>query len=149
MKLSNGIKLTLVISLVLNVFLIGYLAGGYARPFHKPMTHERIMLKELFKGIPAETREKLKPEIKQTKQQLKSNMRLIRESRQAIAGILETDPLDTLALKAEFKKIQDLSHENIAISQNSLYQAIQSLSVEERKALAQRMKQKDKWRNRR
>jgi len=148
MKFSSSLKVIFFLSLAANVFLVGYLIGDRSKGFMKHSMHGRYMMKEMMQGLSPESRAKVKPILRDSKHTLKSNMKQIHSHRQKIAEILVQEPLDTQMLKAQFDSIQHLSGTNIAQSQQAMYQALITLSLSERQAVAEHLKQPPRRRHR-
>ena len=127
MRIPHSLKIIFFLSIVLNVFLIGYVIGGKKTfPFHRPM-HEPIFF-EALKDLP-----------KESKKRLKNNREKMKKERQEIAALLKKEPIDEAKIKAHLQVIQKIANENLSISQDSLLDALLAATPEERKQIAENL----------
>lgn len=139
MKLSTSLKVILFVSLAANVFLIGYLIGESSHGFKRHSMHERHMMRAMLKDLSPETKQKVEPLLKTSKETFKNNKKQIRKHRQEIANLLMQESLDKEQLQSHFTAIQKLANEKISTSQQMMYEAILHLSPQERKAIAEHL----------
>ncbi|MGE4348288.1 MAG: periplasmic heavy metal sensor [Candidatus Berkiella sp.] len=138
MRIPHSLKIIFFLSIVLNVFLIGYVIGGKKTfPFHRPM-HEPIFF-EALKDLPKESKKRLKQSFHESREKLKENRAKIKNERQEIAILLVKDPIDEAKIKAHLKAIQKLANESLSISQDSLLDALLAATPEERKQIAENL----------
>ena len=138
MRIPHSLKIIFFLSIVLNVFLIGYVIGGKKTfPFHRPM-HEPIFF-EALKDLPKESKKRLKQSFHESREKLKNNREKMKKERQEIAALLKKEPIDEAKIKAHLQVIQKIANENLSISQYSLLDALLAATPEERKQIAENL----------
>ncbi|WP_353573334.1 periplasmic heavy metal sensor [Candidatus Albibeggiatoa sp. nov. BB20] len=147
MKQQKWFILTLVISLILNIFIAGILLGGYLFPppigSHPP---EMIMRpphpKHLFwmlKQLPEETRQKVEPIVQQQFQhgKVRTEMRQTRKLFHDIEALFVAESFDKLAIQQQFKLLQDRKNQMAKRLNESLLSIADQLNQTERQQLIQ------------
>lgn len=138
MKVHSILKIIFFLSILLNVFLTGYLIGGHRSfPFHRAM-HEPMHF-EVLRDLPKESKERLKQSFRDSREKLRENKDKIKNERREIALLLINEPVDEPKIKAHLNTIQKLSHESLAISQDALLKALMAATPEERKQISENL----------
>lgn len=123
----------LFISLAVNIFIVGYFIG------HTPNKSDQVVssalgneMKGIFKDIPLENRKQLGDMIKQQQLQILANQQKMKDLRLAMANVLVQEPLDKPKLGLLFEKMAEYSSQNVALSQQTLFQTFIQLSLADR-----------------
>jgi uncharacterized membrane protein len=135
--MSKFFKLAIIISLALNVVLIGLLLGELPGRFdrgNRPGERIRRDVEKLPKPLRARFREKME-------QARQGGMRQkLRQERDEALRILAAEPFDEAAYDRQAKKIQELRLEMAQRMSDNVKELARGLSLEERQALAEALK---------
>lgn len=125
----------LLVSIALNIFIIGYIAGDF---IHKPEWPQNSVLipQGVFKSLPEQNQKALAEAIKKQQQEIAANHNEILRLRLEIARTLAEDPLDQRQLSALFEKMSQLSNRNMTLAQQGLYQTLVQLPKAQRLKIA-------------
>jgi len=142
MVTKNWIYLILALSLGVNFFLAGYLIGNGVQPTANTKTIEEQPLKGMLKELPALSQKQLAPMLKNSKEISLNNKRKLQLARMKLFELMSHPKLDKKLVKDTMDTMQQLSAENLEISQALLYEAITSASFENRLKMIDAMKRK-------
>nr|WP_178125222.1 MULTISPECIES: periplasmic heavy metal sensor [unclassified Pseudomonas] len=138
------LKTLLVLSLLLNVFLIGGVAGGLYQWLGHPKPAQALAvpqhgLRQAMAQMPEERRRQLRQLLRQTRNDNQSLIIAGREARQAVIHQLEANELDRNALDAELGKSREADIALRARVDDALANFAGSLSLQERQQLVDAM----------
>jgi len=135
--MSKFFKLAIIISLALNVVLIGLLLGEWPRRSDRGKRPAERIRRDLEK-LPAPLRARYRDKIEQARQ---SGMRQkMRQEREEAMRILAAEPFDEAAYDRQAKKIQEMRLEMAQRMSDNVKELARGLSHEERQALAEVLK---------
>ena len=135
--MSKFFKLAIIVSLTLNVVLIGLLLAEWPRRSDRgkrPAERIRRDLEKLPEPLRARYREKMEPARQSGLRQK------MRRERDEAMRIFAAEPFDEAAYDRQVKKIQELRLEMAQRMSDNVKELAQELSHEERKALAEILK---------
>lgn len=146
-------KTFLVLSLLLNVFLIGGVAGGLYQWLGQPRPVQALAvpqhgLRQAMAQLPQERRRELRQLLRQTRNDSQPLLLAGREARQAVVRELQAEPLDRNALDAELGRSRDADMALRARVDEALAQFAGSLSLQERQHLVESMHLRGPGKNR-
>ncbi|MFI4936938.1 MAG: periplasmic heavy metal sensor [Candidatus Berkiellales bacterium] len=134
---SKWLYTALFISVALNVFSLSYYLSSRSSLTPQSISNLTIPeMKNIFKSIPIENREQMRELLKSHQREIIVNREQIRVLRLQMALLLEQDPLDQKKLTELFEKIYQLSIKNTALAQQTIYQTLIQLPLNERLKLA-------------
>ncbi|MGC5702113.1 periplasmic heavy metal sensor [Pseudomonas sp. NFXW11] len=141
---TRPLKTFLVLSLLLNVFLMGGVAGGLYQWLGQPKPAQALAmpqhgLRQAMAQMPEERRRQLRQLLRQTRLDSQPQISAGREARQAVIRQLEAEPLDRNALDVELGKSREADSALRARVDEALANFAGSLSLEERQQLVQSM----------
>ncbi|MBP5105052.1 periplasmic heavy metal sensor [Pseudomonas protegens] len=145
MSLSmRALKTCLVLSLLINVFLIGGVAGGLYQWLGHPKPAQALAvplhgLRQAMAQMPEERRRQLRQLLRQTRIDSQPLIIAGREARQAVVRELGAEPLDRNALDAQLGKSRDADIALRARVDEVLAGFAGSLSLKERQQLVDAM----------
>jgi uncharacterized membrane protein len=153
----RGLKIALVLSLAVNLMLIGLLAGGAMRAARlDEVAGGRPDLRALWRAMPDELRDQLR-ETARDSGLAGAHMRPDREARRdraamlnaALASALRAEPFDTQGFASLLAGDRDAAARRIDAAHQVLAGQIQALSAADRAALAARFEANLRGSNRR
>lgn len=140
-KYSN---LILLVSFVINIFLIGWLAGQWSgdkvRDQH-PVRHKPDWSQEEV-TLPKDKAQLLQQKMRQVKQEKRGAHRKIKQIRQEIIVILTAEEFDKKMYTEKTEELHQLHEKMMRGMANMVKDMADDLSQEERKALAQQLKKR-------
>lgn len=145
MNLSpRPLKTLLLLSLLLNVFLIGGVAGGLYQWFGQPKPTQALAmpqqgLRQAMTQMPDERRRQLRQLLRQTRIDSQPLIIAAREARQGVVRELGADSLDRRALDAELGKSREADIALRARVDEALANFAGDLSLKERQQLVESM----------
>lgn len=145
---NKRLYFSLFVSVALNIFIIGYIAGDF---IHKPEWPQSTapIPQAVFENLPDQNQTALADLIKKQQQEIAFNHQKILKLRLEIAKILEQDQLDQRQLALLFEKMSQLSNRNMTLAQQGLYQTLIQLPKTQRlkiaKALAKSVQQSQRY----
>lgn len=138
MTQSKALIIVIVMSLALNLFLVGYLFGDKTRGHFKRPPHFGFSMKDKLNELSPERQEQMRPYLKQTKKQLRQNKRNMHQHRKALEELFSKENINEEAIKHHFMQLQILSNNSIMLTQENMLQIMQQLTPDERKKMMQK-----------
>ena len=135
------LRIVLVISLIVNVFLVGLLAGQVVSgrmanlPFGGAILRE---LPQIAQSLPEDDRATARRAFRQLARELMQGFRAVRTARQDVLDALSTEPFDVAALDRALMELRSRTDAAQAIAHQALLAIGPDLSPEGRAALAER-----------
>jgi len=138
---SRVLKIVLVISLGLNVLVVGLVAGAFFRG--APPDHVRanrdvsaLGLRAYYRTLDEASRAGLQDGIRVNRDQIKFGRGVFRAHLKALADALVAEPFDVAAVKAELNSQAGSVSGNIKVGHDLLMKQIEQMSPEARNAMA-------------
>jgi uncharacterized membrane protein len=134
--MNRTLKLLFLVSIVLNVLLVGVLMGQLSRRLERGSVREQRM-EQALRDLPQPTQTRLREKFKQMRaagDPLREQLRIAREE---TLGILSTDPFDEAAYDRQVSKIDDLQLQLFKKMGQVVKEVAKELSPEERRIFAQ------------
>ncbi len=127
----------LVLSVALNIGLVGYLVGKASRPSTLPtLAPPNALIGHYLRGLPPQRREEIRPAMRAHFKQLKPSIRARRQAHGYLQQVLVAEPFDAQALQAALVQMGALDSQQQAAQAESLTRLISQLQATERKELA-------------
>ena len=140
----------LLVSLALNLLLIGLIAGGAWRRFRvDDFSSGTAQAARFVHRLPSERREQIRSAVREQLDRLRELRRAARVVRDGATKALAAEPFDLAAYTAAQDRLVAADAEIRAQGAKILTATANLLSTEERRALAQRMSRYEQWRDRR
>jgi uncharacterized membrane protein len=145
-------KIVLVVSLVLNVFLLGAIVGGAYQWFAAhgatapALAQQRTALRFAAEGLPAERQKAFLEGLKSARRDGKEFAREGREGRHEVLRLLAAPQFDRAALEAALARTRDADTRLRAQVESSVADFAATLSPEERVEFADGLKLSGQWR---
>lgn len=129
---SRWMKITLVISLTVNLLFIGAILGRISSgvPLSRPFPPH---LGWVLRNVDPDTRESLEPQLRKLARSSMPIRRHLRESQEAVIRLLLQDPLDQAALALGMDELRKYSSESQREMHRSLIAIMGELNLEQRK----------------
>jgi uncharacterized membrane protein len=134
--MNRTLKLLFLVSIVLNVLLVGVLMGQLSRRLERGSVREQRM-EQALRDLPQPTQTRLREKFKQMRaagDPLREQLRIAREE---TLGILSADPFDEAAYDRQVSKIDDLQLQLFKKMGQVVKEVAKELSPEERRIFAQ------------
>jgi uncharacterized membrane protein len=133
--MNQKLKWITVVSLLLNVLLVGILFGQLPRRMDRDAYRQKIM-EEAVKKLPESQREPFRQKLENMRAAAEPIRNQIREARDESIEIVVAAPFDEAAFDRQVNKINDLRVQMAGI----LKEAAKSLPPDQRRALGETMK---------
>lgn len=131
---------TLILSLVANGVLIGYLIGSFSRQeFRPPLLDPMVGARHILGELPPARRDALKPLLNQHLRDLRPNLREIRHAQSDMRAAILAEPFDAAALDRALENFQQRLGRSQANGNSSFVAFVAALNPQERKALVEGM----------
>ncbi len=137
-KGGRWIKIALVLSLCLNVLVIGAV-GGFFWKHRDGWEPGRFALHRVLRALPEDRRDAARAAIEARLPEYESLRDQLREARRESAALLVADPLDEAALRASVLRARKLNETRRMMIEDALIGFAAGLSLEERKAIADQL----------
>jgi uncharacterized membrane protein len=134
--MNRTLKLLFLVSIVLNVLLVGVLMGQLSRRLERGSVREQ-RVEQALRDLPQPTQTRLREKFKQMRaagDPLREQLRIAREE---TLGILSADPFDEAAYDRQVSKIDDLQLQLFKKMGQVVKEVAKELSPEERRIFAQ------------
>ena len=135
----RGLKLALGLSVVLNLLLLGLIAGGLARGHSGRMGPPDAGLGPLASALTPEDRKAMREGFLRMGQNWRAYRQAAAEDARALAAIIATEPFDRAAAQAVLDRQTQSVGQRMQASQSLLLDRIAALSPAERQAFAARL----------
>lgn len=140
MTSKRWIIAALIVSLIANGMLIGYLLGNLSRQeFRPPLINSMAGARHILGELPSARQEALKPLLNQHLRDLRPNLRDLRRAQSDIRRAILADPFDATALRRALERFQQQLGASQAGGNDSYVAFVAALNPEERKLLVQAM----------
>jgi len=130
----------LILSLVANGALIGYLLGNFSRQeFRPPLVNSMVGARHILAELPPARRDALKPLLNQHLRDLRPNLRELRSAQSDIRAAILADPFEPAALRAALDNFQQRLGASQASGNDSYVAFVAALNLRERELLVKGM----------
>jgi uncharacterized membrane protein len=133
--MSKGLKIFLAVSVLLNVLLIGVLAGTFSHTFFWRMEKGKRAFM-FMKELPHEKREKVMETIKQMKKESLETRKKIKKKRDEVIDVFSAPEFDPALFDRKVAELHALMGELTNEIADETKKIASDLSQEERKAIA-------------
>lgn len=152
--MSKGLFAALALSLGVNIFFGGFVAGRMlGGPRHPPFDrgpHEAgAMMAPDLKALSPQGRTAFRAVFEAAHETLRDRHRTLRERRAAFAAALAADPFDPAQAKAALVDLHSVTGEQQAAFATLMIDAVEKLSADDRRALAKSIADGSHWGGRR
>lgn len=134
--MNKTLKLLFLVSLIVNVLLVGVLMGQLPRRLESGSFREQRM-EQALKDLPQPTQTRLREKFKQIRAAGDPLRDQLRAAREETLGILSADPFDEAAYDRQVSKIDDLQLQLFKKMGQIVKEVAKELSSEERRIFAQ------------
>jgi uncharacterized membrane protein len=134
--MNKTLKLLFLVSLIVNVLLVGVLMGQLPRRLERGSFREQRM-EQALKDLPQPTQTRLREKFKQIRAAGDPLRDQLRAAREETLGILSADPFDEAAYDRQVSKIDDLQLQLFKKMGQVVKEVAKELSSEERRIFAQ------------
>lgn len=144
--MNSPLRTPLICSLVLNLLLVGMVAGHFLRapdappPMESPMPQSLDAIEEVATQLPAEKAETLRLVMAAAKEATQTQKDAMKAARDRTTEILRTEPFDADAYQQEVSRLHELRGQMMQEMANATMQAAAGLNAEERALLADTFK---------
>jgi uncharacterized membrane protein len=133
--MNHKLKWVILVSIILNVLLVGILFGQLPRRFDRDVYYQRIM-DQAVRKLPQSEQTAFRQKMDQMRAEAEPIRNQIREARDETIRIVTTEPFDEAAFDREVKRVNDLRLQMAGI----LKKASKQLPADERRALGEALK---------
>ncbi|HSE89332.1 MAG TPA: periplasmic heavy metal sensor [Candidatus Binatia bacterium] len=134
--MNKTLKLLFLVSLIVNVLLVGVLMGQLPRRLERGSFREQRM-EQALKDLPQPTQTRLREKFKQIRAVGDPLRDQLRAAREETLGILSADPFDEAAYDRQVSKIDDMQLQLFKKLGQVVKEVAKELSSEERRIFAQ------------
>jgi uncharacterized membrane protein len=143
--MSKKLKAAFLVSLVLNVVLVGVLLGhqwGFRATVHRfdRETRREQRMEEVLEGLPPDAQARLRDKFRQLRSAAEPFFREMRQAQDAALKVLGADPFDPTALDHQEARILKLRTEMTSRMSDVIKTAIKDLTPEERRRFAEMLR---------
>lgn len=131
---ARWLKIALVISLVVNVILIGF-AAGFALKHHRGMGRFHLPLHQMTEGMSPPSRELVESIMDKHRPVIRASMREMHRERRHLEGLMAAETFDRAAADASFARLKQLSVDVQDELHQALIEAATQLPAEDRQKL--------------
>lgn len=136
-------------SVILNVFLIGFMAARISSPPQPSPEDVNFQLRSLPNGISMQAREEIEHEVRLHKNELEKNYKLLKEAQEKVNKLVLENDFDNDELEALFKEIRTLEEEIQDPMQRAFISAMRKIDAESRRAIVRERRDQQNFRIRR
>lgn len=134
---ARGLPMALLLSLVVNIGLIGFLAGRWTNPAATPhMPPPSIGMGRFLRGLEESRRDELKPYLGAHFDSLRPNIRAGRKAHRAVRAAIAAEPFVPALLEQALFKLNSNRGAGAKEQAGTLTNLVNQLSHEERSQLA-------------
>jgi uncharacterized membrane protein len=126
-----------VVSLCVNLFLVGSMAGHWFPRGHGP-DGPRRGIEAMISGMPADLQPLIKQKFEAAKPQFQAQKEKIRAARDRLTIAAEADPFDPAAFDQAFAELQREMSGMGAIAHQTIREILPQIPVEQRKILVEK-----------
>ena len=133
----------LVVSVAVNLALVGFLAGRMSSGFRPPIGMEMaIGIPRLLRELPDDRRQEILSASSFDRRQLRPALRAVRTAQQDIDKALVVEPFDPTELEQAFERFRETLDQTQLQSHRSMIEVVSKLTAEERSLLAKSLRQR-------
>lgn len=150
---SRGWKIVLVVSFVLNIFLIGGVAGGAYQWISAQHAREaaaaaapRVALRFAADGLSPERQQEFKAALREARRGARVYARAGRDARSDVLALMDAPKLDRAALDAALARAREADANLRTHVERSLVDFVAKLSPEERVIFVEGLRHRGQWR---
>jgi uncharacterized membrane protein len=148
---SRGWKIVLVVSFVLNIFLVGGVAGGAYQWFSAQHAREaaaapRVALRFAADGLSPERQQQFKAALREARRDARVYARAGRDARRDVLALMDAPKLDRAALDAALARAREADANLRVHVERSLVDFVAKLSPEERVIFVEGLRHRGQWR---
>jgi uncharacterized membrane protein len=144
---SRWVVAVLVVSLVLNLLAAGFIVGRLTGPPAVIAPDPTAGYGRMLRFLPDERREAVSPMLRRQLRETMKGARTLRREHSAVFDALTADPFEPAALEAALAELRETLNATQETAHRALVELAGSLSLEERRQLAEAMR-KPPWRSR-
>ena len=133
--MNHKLKWVILVSIILNVLLVGILFGQLPHRFDRDVYYQRVM-DQAVRNLPQTEQEAFRQKMDRMRAEAEPIRNQIREARDETIRIVTTEPFDEAAFDREVKRVNDLRVQMAGI----LKKASKQLPADERRALGEALK---------
>lgn len=137
--MTSALRLPLILSLVLNLLLIGGIAGHFLlRPPPPPPFEQRSLdaVEEVARRLPEEKAARLRAIMAGATDSIQAQKQAMKEAREKTTDILSAEPFDAGSYRQEVARLHDLRGQMMQHMADATMEAASILNPEERALLA-------------
>lgn len=152
--MNRGLTVALLLSLAVNIFLGGYVAGRFVGGpsgggFTHPPRDAGMMMSPHLDALSPEGREAFRKVFEARHDALRERHRLLNERRAAFAAALAADPWDRAKAETALADLKAATDEQESAFATLVIDAFENLSAADRRALAEAVVRGGHWRRHR
>jgi len=132
------ILIALVLSVCLNVFVAGMIAGRVSSGGAPPERASREGLERFMATVPGEARPVIRRALRENRRDLQDLVAAVRDARQDAAAVVAREPFEQAEFEAAMAGVRDRSEALQAAVHGIIAQALDDLSPELRAQMAER-----------
>lgn len=137
-RTATATIVALVLSISLNVFVAGLIAGRASRGDTPPSRDPAGGLQRFMATVPAEARPVIRQALRENRSGLQDLVAGVRRARRDAASVVGAEPFDSAAFEAALGAVRDHSRALEAAVHGIIAEAIDELSPEMRAEMAER-----------
>lgn len=139
---STALRVTLVVSLALNIFAAGaYATNLWRHDGHGQHRGQALGMdpRALRETLPGEDRELLRNSMREHRPQMRERVRSVKEARHEVAAALRAEPFDKVKLAEAFALLRERQSAIAEAAQGTMIDVAEKATPEGREAMAQQM----------
>ncbi len=142
MNKSKWLIIGLVVSVLLNVALIGAFVGRHwAEGIGPPRGGNPLFgIMRFTRTLPETRQAELSATLREYQQAARPNIRMLRSRQEAFRAAMLAEPLDSQAVRASLDALQQALAEQHKAGHEALVKVLQNLTVEERESLDEQLR---------
>lgn len=137
-RTATSAIVALVLSVSLNVFIAGLIAGRASRGDAPPRRNAGSGLERFIATVPAEARPVIRRALRDNRSGLQELVADVRQARRDAASVVGSEPFDSAAFEASLASVRDRSRALEAAVHGIIAEAIDELTPEMRAEMAAR-----------
>ncbi len=133
--MSKRLKLAFLVSLVLNIVLIGVILGHLPRNWHRASSRQQ-RIEQALRALPEPAQSHIREKLAQIRAADDSLQPQMDAARAEALRLLAAEPFDEAAYDRQISKIYDVREQMFKLTGQAIRRAAKELSPEERRMLA-------------
>ena len=140
-KSGKGLRITLGLSLALNLAVLGVVAGVFMRdgPGMRAAMVRDLGFGPYTEALSADDRKALRRQLFERAPEIRDTRRLMREDTKALLDLLRADPFDAVAFQARMKDQHARMENQLRLGQDMLQDFIAAMPAGDRRLFADRL----------